>query len=334
MKKKILAILLSTVLAATALAGCGNKQTKSDELEDFSIVLDWYPNAVHAFIYEAIDKGYYKEEGLNVKVQFPSNANDAISLTAAGKADAGIYYLQDIITTRGNQDIPVVSIGSIVQSPLSIILSLKDKNITSPKDLEGKKVGYGGTELSESIIQFMLKEAGCDPKKVELIDVGFDLMSSMTTGNVDATLGCLVNHEVPAMEKEGFEVNYFSPTEYGVPNYYELVIITGEQTLAQDKDKLTKFLRASKKGFEDMKNDPKEALDILLEYQNQENFPLDKEVETKSFETILPLMETKDSPFLSQDEAVWQTNIDWLKEQGLLKTEMKATDMFVNILDE
>lgn len=71
------------------------------------MVLDWYPNAVHAFIYDAIEKGYYAEEGIKVNVQFPSNTNDAMSLTAAGKAEVGIYYLPDVIMARANQDVPI-----------------------------------------------------------------------------------------------------------------------------------------------------------------------------------------------------------------------------------
>ena len=78
----------------------------SNNAEDFSIVLDWYPNAVHAFIYVAIEKGYYAEEGLNVKVEFPANTNDAITMTAAGQADAGLYYQPNTISTATNQDIP------------------------------------------------------------------------------------------------------------------------------------------------------------------------------------------------------------------------------------
>ena len=61
------------------------------------MVLDWYPNAIHTFIYTAIERGYYAEEGLDVKVRFPANANDALSLVAAGKAEIGMYYQQDVI---------------------------------------------------------------------------------------------------------------------------------------------------------------------------------------------------------------------------------------------
>lgn len=348
MLKKIVSVVLSTVLlfsvsacgqkaasSSGVIGGAENAEAKTEgqkELEEFNVVLDWYPNAVHAFIYEAIEKGYYAEEGLKVNVQFPSNTNDALSLTAAGKADIGVYYLQDVVMARANQAVPVKAVGTIVQKPLNIILSLKEKNITSPKDLIGKKIGYAGTELSEALVKTILEDAGGTENDVSIIDVGFDLMSAMTTGQVDATIGCMVNHEVPAMKEEGFDVNYFFLNDYGVPDYYELVFVTGESQLENEKDKLQRFLKASKKGFDDMKKDPEEALQILLNNQNAENFPLKESVEKQSFDILLPFMETKDTPFLKQDVSVWQKNIDWLKEQGLLKNDVKAEDILVDIL--
>lgn len=331
MKKRLLSLAMGMFLLFS-LVSCGESKDKDNkDLEEISIVLDWYPNAVHGFIYTAIEKGYYEEEGLKVNIKFPSNTNDAISLTAAGKADLGLYYLQDIALAKGNENIPVKVVGTVVQKPLNVILSLKDKNITEPKDLVGKKIGYAGTALSEEIIKYMLKENGKKADSVETVDVGFDLMSSMTTGNVDATIGCMVNHEVPQMEEEGFDVNYFYPSDYGVPNYYELVLVTGEKTLDKDSDKIERFLRASKKGFEDMKNDPEESLRILLDNQNEENFPLSEGVERKSLEILIPIMETSEAEFLSQDKNVWQENIDWLKEVGLLKKSFNADEILVNL---
>lgn len=330
MKKRLLALAMSMFLVFS-LVSCGGSKDDSKDLEEISIVLDWYPNAVHGFIYTAIKKGYYEEEGLKVNIKFPSNTNDALSLTSAGRADLGFYYLQDIALAKGNENVPVKVVGTVVQKPLNIILSLKDKNITEPKDLVGKKIGYAGTALSEEIIKYMLESNGENTDSVDTVDVGFDLMSSMTTGNVDATIGCMVNHEVPQMENEGFEVNYFSPSDYGIPNYYELVLVTGEKTLDKNSDKIERFLRASKKGFEDMKNDPEESLKILLDNQNEENFPLTEAVERKSFEVLIPVMETADAEFLSQDPNVWQENIDWLEEVGLLKKSFKAEDILVDL---
>ena len=115
-----------------------------------------------------------------MQIRFPSNANDALSMVAAGKAEIGMYYQQDLIQAVANQKAPIRSVGAIVQSPLNIILSLKDKNITSPKDMVGKTIGYGGTVLSESLVKCMMESVGADASDVKMVDVGFDLMSSMT----------------------------------------------------------------------------------------------------------------------------------------------------------
>ena len=295
------------------------------------MVLDWYPNALHAFLYVAIDKGYYEEEGLKVNIRFPSNANDAISLVAAGQADIGLYYQQDVIQARAGQNVPVKSIGAVVQGPLNIVLSLQEKNITKPEDLVGKTIGYAGTELSEALVRSIMEYAGADYSDVTMVDVGFDLMSSMTTGNVDATIGCLVNHEVPQMEEEGFSVNWFDLDNYGVPTYYEGIFLANDEMIANDSDTLAAFLRASARGFADMKADPEAALATLLANQNEENFPLSETVERKSMETLLPMMETAEATFLSQSDACWQENIDWMLSQGLIEKAVSLDDVRVNL---
>ena len=379
MKKRMrmAAAVMAAVMGMMTLGGCGTaseksetaaqaegtdaKQTsedgKSQDLKEINVVLDWYPNAIHTFIYTAIERGYYAEEGLDVKVRFPANANDALalvaagkaeegldvkvrfpanandalSLVAAGKAEIGMYYQQDVIQAVANQGTKIKSIGAIVQSPLSVVLSLKDKNITGPENLVGKTVGYGGTALSEAVVKSMMEYVGADASDVNLIDVGFELMSSMTTGNVDATIGCLVNHEVPQMEEEGFDVNYFMAAGYGIPNYYEEVFLANNEMIQQEPEVLEGFLRASKKGFEDFKNDPNGCLAILMNNQNEENFPLTQSVEEKSCETLLPLMESDEVPFLTQTEECWQENIDWMSESGLIDKKVDVSDVMVNL---
>ena len=334
--KKFTAMLLSALLCLSLLTGCGGntaaaKPTESRELKELDVVLDWYPNALHAFLYVAIDKGYYEEEGLKVNIRFPSNANDAISLVAAGQADIGLYYQQDVIQARAEQNVPVKSIGAVVQGPLNIVLSLQEKNITKPEDLVGKTIGYAGTELSEALVRSIMEYVDADYSDVTMVDVGFDLMSSMTTGNVDATIGCLVNHEVPQMEEEGFAVNWFDLDDYGVPTYYEGIFLANDEMIANDSDTLAAFLRASARGFADMKADPEAALEILLANQNEENFPLSETVERKSMETLLPMMETSEAAFLSQSDACWQENIDWMLEQGLIDAAVPLDDVRVNL---
>lgn len=350
MKHRVLAILLAATMCVASVTGCGKQsadnssaagteaednsaaetadtQTDNKDLREINVVLDWYPNAIHTFLYTAIERGYFAEEGLDVKIHFPANDNDALALVAAGKAEIGMYYQQDVIQAVANQGTGIKSIGAIVQSPLNVILSLKDKNITKPEDLVGKTIGYGGTVLSEALVKCMMENVGADASDVNMINVGFELMSSMTTGNVDATIGCLVNHEVPQLEEEGFDVNYFSVSGYGIPNYYEEVFLTNDDLLENEPEVVAGFLRAAKKGFDDFKADPDGCLAILMNNQNEENFPLTQSVEEQSCETLIPLMETEDAAFLTQTDECWQENIDWMLENQLVDKAVDVSDV-------
>ena len=332
--KRIVSMLLACVLLLCCVSGCGAKNNDNNnttgDLKELDVVLDWYPNALHAFMYVAMEKGYYADEGLKINIRFPSNANDAISLVAAGQADIGLYYQQDVIQARANQQVPVKSIGAVVQGPLNIVLSLQEKNITSAEDLVGKTIGYAGTELSEALVRSIMEYVGADSSDVTMIDVGFDLMSSMTTGSVDATIGCLVNHEVPQLEEEGFAVNWFDLDDYGVPTYYEGIFLASDKAIETDAKTLQAFLRACKKGFRDMQANPEEALSILLANQNEENFPLSETVERQSMQTLLPLMETDSAEFLSQSDQCWQANMDWMLAQGLISQEVPLDSLRVS----
>lgn len=350
MKHRVLAILLAATMCVASVTGCGKQsadnssaagteaednsaaetadtQTDNKDLREVNVVLDWYPNAIHTFLYTAIERGYFAEEGLDVKIHFPANDNDALALVAAGKAEIGMYYQQDVIQAVANQGTGIKSIGAIVQSPLNVILSLKDKNITKPEDLVGKTIGYGGTVLSEALVKCMMENVGADATDVNMINVGFELMSSMTTGNVDATIGCLVNHEVPQLEEEGFDVNYFSVSGYGIPNYYEEVFLTNDDLLENEPEVVAGFLRAAKKGFDDFKADPDGCLAILMNNQNEENFPLTQSVEEQSCATLIPLMETEDAAFLTQTDECWQENIDWMLENQLIDKAVDVSDV-------
>lgn len=330
--KRVFALLLSLLL----LTGCSSAPAEGDksegELETIDIMLDWYPNAVHTFLYEAEAKGYFEDAGLKVNILYPSNPTDPLTMAAAGKIDFGFYYQEDTIIAKANENIPIKVVGGIVHEPLETICSLADKNIKTPADLKGKTIGYTGVQFAETTVNEVLESAGLTAGDVEFVNVGFDLMSAMTTGNVDATFGCFINHEIPALEEQGFEMNVIRPVDNGVPNYYALMLVTGEEKLAERQDAYTRFLTACQKGFEDMKADPQGALDLLMANQDKDNFPLTESVEQKSFEILLPMMDSEAAPFLSQTVEDWQKNIDWLKESGMIETGFDPADVMVDLL--
>ncbi len=339
MKKHVM--MLVSMVFILLLAACGGNTTKSSgegnkedkELKEVSIMLDWYPNAVHSYLYVAQEKGYFEEEGVKVDIQFPANPTDPLNLAAVGKVTLGLYYQPDVIIARANENVPVKSIASIVRTPLNHVVFAEDHSIQSPKDLEGKKVGYPGIPLNEAILETMVTHDGGDINKVNIIDVGFELNSSLVTENVDAVSGAFINHEVPVLKHKGFNTRYFNPTDYGVPAYNEIVLVTSDETLAKEKDAIQAFWKAAKKGYEFMKENPDEALTILLDNQDQANFPLEEVIEKESLQVLLPKMEAEGAIFGSQDEQSWDEVAHWLKEAGLINTVPAAGDMMVNLED-
>lgn len=330
--KKLSIFLLFVMLVSLVFSGCSsasnNKEDKSatKELKEVNVLLDWYPNAVHSFLYAAEEQGYFKEAGLKVNLITPAGTDDGIKLVAAGKADLAISYPKQIILARG-ENIPIKSVGAIVRSSLNQLMVRKDSGVKTLKDLEGKKVGYASFDIDKETVKAMVAQAGGDPSKVEFVDVGYDLMPGIETKQVDAIIGGYINHEKILLEKKGIELETFAPSDFGVPNNYELAFVASDDAIKNNNDTIQAFLGAAKKGFEYTQKNPDKALDLILKAQN-ESFPLDEETEKKSLEILLPLMENESGKFLSQDKENWNNNIKWLKDKNLLQADVDSKDVF------
>ncbi|MEQ8153879.1 MAG: ABC transporter substrate-binding protein [Clostridiaceae bacterium] len=326
--KKVSLVLAMAMLFSIAMTACGRKEPK--ELKEVTVLLDWYPNAVHSFLYAAEEQGYFKEEGLKVKFITPAGTDDGIKMVAADKADFAISYPKQVILARG-ENIPVKSVGAIVRSALNQLMVRKDSGVKTLKDLEGKKVGYPSFDIDKETVITMVKEAGGDPSKINFVDVGYDLMPAIETKRVDAIIGGYINHEKILLEKDGVELITFNPVDYGVPDNYELAFIASDNAIKNNNDKIQAFLKAAKKGFEYTKSNPDKALDLVLKTQD-ENFPLVPEVEKESMQILLPLMEDKNGKFLSQEESNWSSYADWLVGKGILKAKIDINEAFQNVL--
>ncbi|WP_462409817.1 ABC transporter substrate-binding protein [Neobacillus sp. Marseille-QA0830] len=330
MKKGIILIIGLLLLM---LSACGQKEAEKtsasgQKLEKVSIMLDWYPNAVHSFLYTAEEKGYFKEQGLDVDIQMPADTNDPLRLAAAGKIDLALSYQPEVLVAR-SEDIPVQSIAALVRHPLNQLMVPEDSSIQSPKDFAGKTVGYPSIPLDEAIVGTMVEADGGDPKKVKMTDVGWDLIPAMATNKTDALIGGYINHEKLLLEKEGHPMRTLNPADYGVPDYYELVLVASEKGLKEKPEVFKKLMKAMAKGQTYVAEHPEESLSILMDHEEKSS-PLEKDIETKSLEILLPLMDAKDKSFGWQDPGTWENVAKWLKDKNVIKKNVQAEDAFVN----
>lgn len=305
-------------------------ETGDKELKEIDVVLDWYPNAIHTFLYEAANNGYFEEEGLKVNLISPAESIDAITFVASGKAQIGLTYPVEIVQANEN-DMPVKALAAVAQKPLGCLCSLKENtDVTSDmSSLKGKKVGYSGTAAGEAVIRTITRNAGLEDSDYELINVGFDLVTSLTTKSVDIVGGTFINDEVVTMENAGYELNVYNEEDYGVPLRYGLVMAVNDDAYNADPETYKAFLRACDKGFQDMIADEDAALDVIMNDMNSDDNPLDEVQQRESYEILIKLMQTDDAKFLSMSDDTWQAVIDWMNESGLADTELTAKDITI-----
>jgi putative hydroxymethylpyrimidine transport system substrate-binding protein len=315
------------------LSACGKEETAktsgaSEKLQKVSLMLDWYPNAVHSFLFVAEEKGYFKEQGLDVDIQMPADTNDPLKLVAANQIDMAMSYQPQVLVAR-SEDIPVQSFGAIVRHPLNQLMVPADGSIQSPKDLAGKTIGYPSIPLDEAIIQTMVEADGGNAEKVKMVDIGWDLIPAIATKKTDALIGGYINHEKLLLEKEGHPMRTINPADYGVPDYYELVMVASEKGLKEKPEVFKKFMTAITKGQTYVQEHPEDGLSVLMDHEDKTS-PLEKDVETKSLEILLPLMDAKEKPFGYQDPEVWKNTAQWLKDNKIIKETVQAEEAFIN----
>lgn len=282
------------------------------------LMLDWYPNPDHVPFYVALEKGFFKAEGLDVDIMAPADPSDPLKLVAAGKMDFAVSYQPSVHIAR-SEKLPVVSIGALVQHPLSSIMYLKSSGFKSPADFKGKKIGYSVEPLYRVLLEAVAEKAGLKKTDYEAIRVGFNLSPQLLAGQVDAVIGAFRNYEAVQVELEGESVGVFPLEENGVPDFYELVLITNEKTVKSDSAKVKAFIRAVSKGIEYTLAHPEEAIDIFV----KANKDSDNELTRKSFEATLPFF--RGSP--AQDPKRWEVMQDFMFERGLITVKSPIEEM-------
>lgn len=322
MKFKYLSIVLILVSSIFVLS-CGN--TKEDT--KVKLALDWYPNANHTGLYIALEKGYFQDENIDIEIYTPSDPSTVLQTVGAGQDDFGISYQPDLILAK-SKNIPVKSVLAFVQHPLNIIMTLKESNITRPSDLKGKKIAYPGIPLNENLLDTLLKADGLQGKQeVELINTGYDLVPPLIGKTVDACLGCYLSHETIMAENEGFPVNVMRMEKWGVPDYYELVLVASDEMITNNKDLVQRMTRAISKGYNDAASNPKEGIDNLIKATNEE---IDQAIEYPGVELLAPLWVDNEGKFGVQTEEKWAIFSKWLFDTGQITSIPETNSLFTN----
>jgi putative hydroxymethylpyrimidine transport system substrate-binding protein len=323
-------LLLSLVALAAAglLIGCGEKEDAlgSKEKREFSLLLDYFPNADHAGIYAAQAGGHFANAGLKVDIRQPADPAAPIKQVAAGRVDLAVSYEPEVLQAR-DEGLGVVAVAALVRKPLSSIISLPAAGIRSPKDLEGKTVGTSGIEYQSAYLQTILLDAGINPRTVRERNVGFSLTPALLTKKVDAVLGAFWNYEGTELALKRRRPRIIRVNEAGVPTYNELVLVANEKALKRDPRQIRAFIGALSRGTSDLRRNPDKAIQGLLDA----NRDLDPRLQRAVVKVTLPLfLPPEGKPFGYQSPREWQEFTAWMRENKIVRKIPDATGSFTN----
>jgi ABC-type nitrate/sulfonate/bicarbonate transport system substrate-binding protein len=258
------AALLAAALLLAGAAGCGGDGAEPGAPERAALVLDFVPNAVHSGIYAAQRRGYYGDAGIELTIRQPGESTDAPKLLEAGRTDFAILDIHDLGIAR-ERGLDLIGLMPIVQRPLAAVIARGDEGdpVTRPSDLEGRTVGVTGLPSDEAVVDSELRADGGDPAQVRRITIGFNAVSSLAAGKVDAATG-FWNSEAVALRRLGVPVRIFKVDRYGAPPYPELVLTASRRMIERDPDLVEAMVAATTRGYELAADDPDRALDDLL----------------------------------------------------------------------
>jgi putative hydroxymethylpyrimidine transport system substrate-binding protein len=331
MRRALAAILAAA--AALVLAGCGEKQEAvtgtTSSAQQLTLMLDWFPNADHVGIYQALAEGDFTKADLDVHVQVPSDPSTPLKLLAAGKVDAAISYEPEVMLAR-DQGLPLVSVAAIVQRPLTSIVSIGSKHIKTPAQLKGKRVGDAGIPYQHAYLDTILAQAGVPASSVKEINVGSNLVPAMLSGHVDATLGAFWNYEAIQLAQLHKHPNVIHVEDVGVPTYDELVVVVRKNTIVNHPDVVRRFVQAMARGYESTRRDPEAAVANLVHASSG----LDSKLQLASVRATLSSFfpSNPSEPWGWQNQTEWNAYGQWMLRHHLISDPNAVLDASTNEL--
>ena len=264
----------SASAAPSASGATSEAPSAPAELKPIRLQLQWFPQAQFAGYFAAKDKGFYAEEGLDVSILPGAVEIVPATVVAGGQAEFGISWVPRMLAPRESGADGVV-IAQVFQRSPTLQVSFKDKNITKPEDLKGKKVGSWGFG-NEAELYAGLRKAGLDPDNpgdVQIVAQQFDMVA-FAAGEIDAAQAMIYNEYAQVLEKKNpatgqlfkpEDLNVISWQDYGTSMLQD-AIFASEAWLGQagNEDTAVKFLKASFKGWIFCRDNAAECVDIVL----------------------------------------------------------------------
>jgi putative hydroxymethylpyrimidine transport system substrate-binding protein len=327
-------VALAAVLLALAalIAACGEKSEDvagTPERHQLDLTLDWFPNPDHVAIYEALDKGYFRDVGLDVRPRVPSDPAAPIKQVAAGRTDLAISYEPEVFLAR-KQGLPVVAVAALVQRPLTSLIATAKSRVRSVRDLRGKRVGTAGIPYQSAYLKTILSRAKVPVSSVKETNVGASLLPAMLSGKVDATLGGFWNVEGVELRQRHQRPRIVPVDRLGVPDYDELVLVANEGDVDKRRDDLRLFISAVSRGAREARQDPRAAAQSLLDA----NKDLRARTTRTSVRLTIPALfpEKRDRPFGYMDPIAWRNYAGWMVDNGLLEKTPDVNEALTNDL--
>jgi putative hydroxymethylpyrimidine transport system substrate-binding protein len=286
-----------------------------------TLALEWFLNPDHLPFVVAKEAGYFRDEGLDLSIVVPTVPEESLELVARGKADFAVGEQTNLIKARG-QGWPLLSIGPLLTNTVVCLMYLKDGPIKRLENLRHRRVGWPGLDIDVPILLTMLNAAGLTSADILQVDVGFALTDALLTGKADAVFGAFVNYEQVEAELKGASVEFVSPTKYGVPDLYQLVVMTSDRMVKNHPAAVRGFTRAFARGLALIHERPGDALGAYL----KANPLADPTLSAKTFDKTWPYF----PEILTQDEHRWAAVRDWLHKRGVVKKQIPLEKLFTN----
>lgn len=321
MLKKLMILL--TVLSA-ALAGCGGgRNLPAQPLKQVRLPMGYIPNVQFAPFYVGVEKGYFKEEGIEIQFDY-SFETDGVQLVGAGELSFSLASGEQVLLARA-QGLPVVySYAWYNNFPVSVIAA-PELNVHKPADLKGKDIGLPGLFGASYIgLEALLFSGGVEASQVRMEAIGFNQVEAFAAGQKKAVVVYTTNEPV-VLKARGIPF-----TEVRVADYLQLVangVITNEKTIREDPELVRGMNRALARAIRDTAANPDEAYEICKKYV--ENLAqADEAVQKQVLATSIEFWKV-DQPGQSDPQA-WTNMNDLLVKMGLLTQPEDVSQAYTN----